>query len=245
MPVFGDRPDSVVRVYTIRGLEDSGSGEMTGAQLMLAIANAMGVNITPIGTTMFMARATAAEHDAIVDLIAQLKKSTAIRYRIELTQVTVTGQAPAIGTGLTTIPSPEARMDRIVAQGTATRFDALRTQSYIGEWWPIVGNGVVGTQPQVKTAWSGLATTVSVGDTDGKSVQVHLNGDVSRVALKDGSHAIGSGGASLTITLPSREERTLHANMKIPLGQSTIIGVVNGFDAGTWIVILAKVDRVE
>lgn len=250
-PITQANQDEVFKLYDLSVLGNSlnSPGAPAGiaeSQLIHGLAEAFSLRVSPIGTSMFLIGAMPQDHEKIAALMLQMHETSAERYRVELATLSMpSDKVPPVGSAFRVSDASAVRIDHVIQQRSSANFEAIRTQTYIADWQPVVGNDSVGYQPQPKTTTSGLEARVWIGAADGASVVVRVNGQYSRTIVKEIELPLATGGGNLLIGLPERDQRSVHADAKLPLGEATVVGVSSGFEPGTSVVTVVRVERAS
>jgi hypothetical protein len=250
--VTSDYDYRLVRLYDLSALGAalSSPGTPPGQierQLVAAISDSFDVLVSPISNSVFMIGAGPETHTRIEALLGQIRSSTAERFKVQLVTLTLPAdKAAPVGSELTYASSNVGtRIDHIVQLRGRAAFESLQSQTYIADWQPIVGTDSVGYQPQSKVATSGVEAMVVIGGVDEESVEIRLEGQVSQTSITSVDLPLAQGGAKLTIGLPQREQRSIHAEAKVRMGAPTVLSVSSGFKPGEVILSIMKVELVQ
>lgn len=246
-----ENENPLVKLYDLSALGASltpagGPPGRAETQLIGALSNAFSLQVSPIGASMFLVTAMPEEHDKIAAILLQIRESTTERFTVELVTLSLpSDKAPPVGTTLKYASGTGTRIDHVVQQRTAAAFESLRSQTYIAEWQPVVGNESVGYQPLSKPVTSGVETRIFVGGADAQGVDIRIEGQISQAEITHAELPLAQGGAKLTIGLPQRDQRSVSADAHLRFGEPTVVSVCTGFDSASVLVTILKVERAK
>ncbi len=250
--VQSDYDYRIVQVYDLSSLAASLSGPdlppgQVESKLVEALSQEFDLHVSPITRSIYLIGCSTPTHARIADLLAQLRVNSAERFRVQLVTLTLPNdKVPPIGSTLAFASSSTgSRVDHIVQQRSSTMFECSKSETYIADWQPIVGNDSVGYQPLSKTTTSGVNARIYLGTASSSDVEIRMDGEVVDSKVANIELPLAQGGAKLTIGLPMTQRRSVHAETVVPMGAPTVLSVSTGFEPDESLVTIARIERVK
>lgn len=211
------------------------------------IAAAAGLSLQPMGENIYLGVGSTDRHHAFEQVLPQLRKIESESFDVELTVAkTDAATSPPLGSAFDA-SGPVVRIHRTVNARETVALSAVRSESYVAGWVPVVANDAVGYQSQNGVVRSGLESTL-VLRTNGPSADIELDGSLTRSTISYTSPELSTGKqdppAKLSIGLPRVDERLLGARTRVPFGRSVVLAVVSGFEEGSNLVVSIKVSKI-
>jgi len=243
------KSDSILKVYDARDLNvllgENRSGQPPAEQVMMRLASALQVSMTPLADGIFAITGSEDQHDVLARLIEDLRSVQGTAYELDLTLYPVASEsAPALGSKAAV--TPEAlRARQAVRTGSSTRIAAARRTTIISDWSPVVSDSTLGFDPQTSELEDGLIVEASLGSSrQGEGIMLHLTGAMTRLNVQETPIFVLDRERPLSIGLPKTETRSLAADLRLKVGELTVIAVAPGFESGQSLVLAAAVREV-
>ncbi len=222
----------------------------------------------PLVEGVYLITGEAEQHEQFVKLLEDVRSLYQGAYELEIFAYPASAaQAPALGasaesTGVT------LRSRQVIGRRVESHIAMTEEISYVRDWQPVVGNSSVGYDPEPGTATKGLRLAVTAGAVEragGSSapgggrarpapdsasseavVTLRVRGEYMDVQIEKQSSPLGplSGGA-LELGLPHTITRTIESDMRLPLGQPSVLAVVAGAKPGEVLVIAGAIRELK
>lgn len=210
------------------------------------IAEALDVEMRMLDDGLLIVSGDTTTLNTFNDMVASLKALFEETYTIELRAAVV---------AIVEAPEPGSRFEggeplyltrQTVTRRVMSTVASTRSQDYVSDVTPVVGDQSVGFDPTISQATSGIEAKLIVGadeEVDERTL-VTIRGNLEHTTVERFSPEMSD-----ISTLPqmpglellTRQERTFTATRRIPFGEQTAVAILDGLDDGEAIVITMRV----
>lgn len=245
-PVFGGRPGPF-------GVAPDAATPSSGAEgamdLVQRLAGPLDLTVSSVSPGVVLVGGPDEAQAKLEELLAKVRDMYRETYEVELVvAIFPAGSAPVLG-GEMTGGKVMTRSRQAMCARTPTMASAIEEMQFVAGWLPVVADNSVGYQTVLGSVGQGLMCKVTVGggDTGGGATartQVRVRGEISVASLTPSVSEVTSAGgkASLAISLPRRQVRTIDSTADVNPGTTgpVAIAVLSGFEPDQVIVVGAS-----
>lgn len=207
--------------------------------VLLEIAGVSGLAASRVRDGIYVVTGAPEAHEQLGRALTAFRAVRGNRYVVNIEAVQVASDTfPAPGQ-----PAPSTdgvlllRSSQTVNAQTESVVQATSTEQYVSGWIPVVGTQAVGYQVQFATAEDGFVGSLVVGaaESGDERVSIQLAGWMLDTNLQPATVKLG--GDELPLSFVRRQERGIQTSIVAPIGQRVVLGVVNGFEPNTTIIL--------
>ncbi len=219
--------------------------------LMTRLCDTLGLSRKRLFDGVYGIQGAADEHAQILGMLEDVRALFDERYAVDIGWfATPTNVIPAIGD---TVAFPESggyRHRIVVTRRTPTPLVRVTESAHVSDIQAIVATQAVAYDPDVSTVSDGLRLSILVGagKQSSSATWIRITGSLNHVTLDRKSTRMSSQGTApaidvptMGIELPSVSIRSIRSDLLVDYGRLTVLGVVDGFEAGQSIVMAASV----
>jgi len=204
---------------------------------------------------VYVISGAAAQHERFVKLLQDVRSLYEGAYEFELySYPAAAAQAPGVGAPAE-LQTVTLRTRQVIARRVESRIAITEEITYVRDWVPIVGHQSVGYDSDTGTVTKGVRIAVTAAGADpvnapahaaargpdgsaGAPVSLRIRGEWCDAIIEKQPSPLGPlSGGTLELGLPRIVTRTIESDLRVTLGQPTVLAVVPGTKPGEVVVI--------
>jgi len=258
-------PSGIVRLSLTPQLNGSTTQSASSADVVVSrLCDQLQLQKESLIDGVYIVTGEAGQHEQLVKLLEDVRSLYQGAYDLELfIYPMAAAQAPGLGAPADS-QAVTLRARQVIARRVESRLDFTEELTYIRDWQPVVGNDSVGYDPDPATVTRGLRLTVTAGAVDREpatpgagsspaasnpaapAVPLRLRGEwIDAVIERQSALLAPVSGGELELGLPHTTTRTIESDLRLPLGQPSVLAVIPGAKPGEVIVIAGAIRELK